>query len=285
MIILAMSICFTEDKEELKRLLDVCLESGLQINSSDLTLLSDRSAAIINAVDEKLPLVYHAFCPLHLERNLISKGFKAYLILFHRARNAVNLFDYNAAMEAIANVSMDMYAYLKGISGWQKYLVYNRSQLYGNKLYEAGSDNLVEQPFSWLLSARKLSPYFIIKNIISNVILHQQRCAHQVMQNQSIIAPYASTIFAKRFSKEDNNTIFTIRWGKRTLDGTATVDSTHRVVGANKSFQVDLQRHLCSCFVWQQTGIPCKHAIACLKQLQIEQEEFRYADFFPRASQ
>ena len=272
MIILAMSLCFTEDTKEFVSLIETCKEANVNLDIPSLTLISDRSKSIVNAIQQTLPHVYHAFCPLHLERNLISKGFKSHLILYHQARKAPTHKDYILCMNRIKEISLEMYKYLHDIDKCQMYALYERSLQYGNTLYDVGSDNLVESPFNWLLTARKLSPYYMIKNIIINILVHQQRCEEKVSKCNDIISPYASLQFAKRFNQSNNN--FNIIWGKRSSSGTAIVQT------ASNQFQVNLRDHWCSCFIWKQTGIPCRHAITCMKDLQTTSQNINYVDYF-----
>lgn len=278
MIILAMSLCFTENTDEFVSLIATCQEAGVNLDRPSLTFISDRSRSIVNAIQQSLPMVYHAFCPLHLERNLISKGFKSHLILYHIARKARSHHEYLQCMNRIKQVSLDMYTYLNNIERWQMYTLYERSLRFGNTLYEVGSDNLVESPFSWLLTARKLSPYYMIKNIITNILVHQQRCEEKVSKCNDIISPYAALTFSKRFNQSNNN--FIIVWGKRSSNGSAVVKTISLTTTTNQ-FQVDLERRTCGCYVWQQTGIPCRHAIACVKDLQtMRKNNIRYVDYF-----
>lgn len=279
MVILAMSLCFTEDTNEYIRLIQTCKDAGVNLDNPSLTVISDRSKSIVSAIEQSLPEVYHAFCPLHLERNLISKGWKKHLLLYYRARKASTHSEYSQCMNCIRDVSLEMYKYLANIDHWQMHVLYERSLQYGNTLYEVGSDNLVESPFSWLLTARKLSPFYMIKNIVTNILIHQQRCEEKVSKCNDTISPYAALTFSKRFNHLNNN--LQVIWGKRSCNGSATVQllGTAQINIINQ-FQVNLQDRRCSCFVWQQTGIPCKHAIACMKELQTSLTTFRYGDYF-----
>ena len=64
-------------------------EAGLDMNSKDVVIMSDRGSAIIKSVSNTTPLAIHVYCAVHLKRNLeemkISIGF---MYLFWNARNA-----------------------------------------------------------------------------------------------------------------------------------------------------------------------------------------------------
>lgn len=56
-----------------------------------------------------------------------------------------------------------MYIYLQSIENWQKYKAINR----GNLLYEMSSNNIAEQPFSWMKESRTLvTPYYVLKSFV-----------------------------------------------------------------------------------------------------------------------
>lgn len=41
-----------------------------------------------------------------------------------------------------------------------------------------------------------------------------------------------------------------------------------------KKFVVNLSKHECSCRRWMLTGLPCCHAISCMKDQQLEVDDF-----------
>lgn len=74
-IILAFSLCHTEEAVEFSALLSFCVKNGLDLNKPSQTIISDRAAAIKSAIKACLPSAYHIFCPVHIKRNLVGSGF------------------------------------------------------------------------------------------------------------------------------------------------------------------------------------------------------------------
>ncbi len=69
---------------------------------------------------------------------------------------------------------------------------------------------------------------------------------------------------SRRISKRESQVV---EWGIKGHNGTALVYSANTFSANASKYQVKLENKWCSCFKWQQTGIPCKHAIACLVDL------------------
>lgn len=267
MAILAFSLSFSENTEEVKCLLEKCLESNVRLRDKSLTIISDRSAAINAALETSLPEVYHALCPLHLERNLVSKGFRPFLSLYHKARNAVTEADFVKAMDSIKNHSPEMYQYLQNINGWEMYLFYRRNESTGNQLHGIHSDNLVEQVFSWILEARKLTPYWLMKWIITNILKHQNKCYQDLQKSTQVLNSSARKRFQDTLYLSQQYKVVLINNSLR--DGVASVKF---IVDGNssstsKEYIVNLGKRHCSCMLWQQTGVPCNHTTATLIEI------------------
>lgn len=70
--LLAFTICYSENIEDVTHLFDACIAVGLPLNEPDASIISDRSAALAAGLAAVTPQAYHARCPKHLERNLSS---------------------------------------------------------------------------------------------------------------------------------------------------------------------------------------------------------------------
>ena len=64
-------------------------EAGLDMNSKDVVIMSDRGSAIIKSVSNATPLANHLYCAVHLKRNLEEMKIPTFFMhLFWNARNA-----------------------------------------------------------------------------------------------------------------------------------------------------------------------------------------------------
>lgn len=135
---------------------------------------------------------------------------------------------------------------------------------FGNVMYDVATNNIVEQVFGWLLPERMLSPYFMLYGLLEKIVNHQVRCKIKVNNDRSQIVPKAQTALDENIRKATGSYAF--QWyGQANIDvdhPVATVtyigENTNPMSNANT---VDLSNSTCSCQYWQQTGIPCKHAV------------------------
>ena len=76
----AFMISMSEANLDIAALLKFCNDMGLALNRSNVTVLSDRSRAIIGAIEDHLTLCLHMLCPKHLSNNLNTNGFTSPLL-------------------------------------------------------------------------------------------------------------------------------------------------------------------------------------------------------------
>jgi hypothetical protein len=90
LMILGFAVVYSESADDIGALLKFMVDSNIKLNDPSITVISDRSAAIKRAIDDNVGLAYHAYCPLHIERNLKARHWAAHLNLYHAARRAEN---------------------------------------------------------------------------------------------------------------------------------------------------------------------------------------------------
>jgi hypothetical protein len=128
-LVLGIAIVYSESSEDVEALLKFLMDNGVLIDDITITILSDRSKAIASAIKKKTPNAYHALCPLHLKRNIISNGWGNYMDYFQKARIAVTEGEYNYRMEKLKEVCPQMHDYLTEsvVEGkWACYELYER---------------------------------------------------------------------------------------------------------------------------------------------------------------
>ena len=103
-------ISYTEKEEELSSFIEFLIDNGVNLNSPDIIVLSDRALAIKSALQLNAPVCLHMLCPLHLERNLNTHKFvsPAQKSLYWKARNAPNLGQFLSVMEQIKTNHLKM---------------------------------------------------------------------------------------------------------------------------------------------------------------------------------
>jgi hypothetical protein len=164
MLVLALGVIYTESTLEVGELLSFVKDNGVPLDDEGVTIITDRSRAINRAIEEQAPKAYHALCPLHIERNLRANKWTEHLMLYYYARKAETEDIFKYRMEMIKEKCLPMYNYLMEMEGkdsWQCYRYYERHNEHGNMMFNALSDNIVEQVFSYFLKARGFS-YFLI---------------------------------------------------------------------------------------------------------------------------
>jgi hypothetical protein len=268
MIILAISLTFgSENTHHLVQFLDFCVKHGLQqLNHKNIVIMSDRGASIVQAVSIVLPHAYHAYCCTHIKRNLEkelggTKAFRSTEKYFWQARNATTENLYEEAMNDMQKHCIKMFEYLKNLNHWQLYQAIQR----GCKLYDTSSNNVIEQVFSFILQERYLSPIFFLRQIFYKI---SERFQH--MREESRDKNYALTEYARSIYNRNENIAQTSPFTVTIINDLTykfIVYSTVQNFARGKLWNIDFINNTCDCSKWQQTGIPCEHAIRCYQTI------------------
>jgi hypothetical protein len=242
------------------------VDSNIKLNDPSITVISDRSAAIKRAIDDNVGLAYHAYCPLHIERNLKARHWAAHLNLYHAARRAENEHIFLVRMAKIEVVCPEMHTYLANLEdGWQCYKLYERSDQHGNMMFNIMSDNIVEQVFSFLLTERNKSLYSMVSGVLDKIIKHQNKVKNEIFNTKTEITKNAYRILDMNQKKADNIKEYRALWINTTDNDINKIALLRKSVGSCIAM-VNLRERKCTCYAWQQSGIPCKHAIVAAKE-------------------
>jgi hypothetical protein len=87
-IVLAFCISESENSDDLQWLFRLLSSNGIELDRSDMTIISDRGTAIVKAINDNFTNAIQHHCAKHLERNLKAHGFTKFLGLFWKCRNA-----------------------------------------------------------------------------------------------------------------------------------------------------------------------------------------------------
>lgn len=283
MIIYGFCLGYGETLEDMEYFCTFLAQSNFPLNQSCMTILSDRGAAIVGAIGRVFPEALHHFCPKHLERNLSKMQMpQAVLEQYWVCQRALTGRLFRLGMDKMRTMGgkgCDCANYLDKVEGdWQLYKVLLKK----NVLYEMKSDNLVEGVFAWLLEVRALkSPYMIAKDFYIKVMERTNTTKSDI---EKLPLSVQLTAFAKKCyennERASRNNMFTATVSSNSDDGkrpTGVVKVTH---GSGVTcYTVSFPELQCPCRHWEQSGIPCIHAIMLLKSINTPVHSSHFYEF------
>jgi hypothetical protein len=230
------------------------------LNDPKVAVVTDRGAAVLAAVVDQLPLAHHQLCALHIERNLVSQGFSKDLNLYWEAQRAVSRERYDNVMLKISQANQELATYLNSITGnWQLFHAVEKNL----PLYEMKSDNLVEQIFSWLKEERCVGgPLWFSTSLFLKLNERLLTFKEDALQESPLVKWAQEQLHHSRIECKSAG-FATYPTNKRYSVGEAPSGLVVKMPEErNKPFRVDFGERKCSCARWQQTGVPCAHAVA-----------------------
>lgn len=259
-LLLAFSISLHETEEEYSELLRFCIQNKMDLNSPNQTIVSDRASAIANAISAQMPSAYHIPCAVHLERNLLAKFTKDDVEKYYwAAQKTCNVNEYNRIMIQMSKECPAMHKYLSEIRDWQRHKWYQRYLATNNLIPYVFSNNNVEQFFGAIREIRYSDPFNFLKQLFDYVAITNNKKAKELKMHNEELTKYAKTKLAEEKLKRMGNAY--------TLEEEDSDDRIALVIRNQFRYQVNLGNRTCSCFVWQQTGVPCAHACFYIEQI------------------
>ena len=117
---------------------------------------------------------------------------------------------------------------------------------------------------------RDYAPYHFIKHFINQI---NENCCEQYeeflknKQENYLLTPYAFKEYTYRnvscSKQKDNGTPY--QTNLQSINGIGLVFAGNPAIA--ESYSVNIPNKTCSCFVWQQTGIPCSHALILIDRI------------------
>ena len=282
-LILGFIVSFSENSADIDVLLRLFAKNGLILDDSRYVLLTDRGSALIKTAESYLSKAFHFLCGKHLSENVKAHGGGVGSVSsFWKARNATTQVAYEAVMKEMAEKNRKCHSYLVDIEEkWQLYRAIDANA----KIYQTQSSNLVEQVMSLLLEARFESPYFFLVNALTKIcsrMSDERSKANEQKDNTSVLTPYAHEIFRAR-EKDCLSRKFRVQ----IIDGrtgSANVTSVLESVSSAKIYRVELSQKSCSCSIYQQSGDPCIHAHAVIRDMKLPVQDIFSDAYFDRLS-
>ncbi|BFG27154.1 hypothetical protein CerSpe_134280 [Prunus speciosa] len=255
----------------LQRISEVLVDEGRQ-----LTFISDRHGAIIDAVRTVFPSSPHGFCLYHLKDNLkkkyphsVGSSFKDHILwLFCKLLYAPTVEEYQERLKKLRDDG--------GATIIDKFLADLPVQNFANayfpgKRYGEVSNALSESFNSWIKEVRRLPIYELIDTIRIKMMEMISRRKLASEKWCSVLCPVIEDELKNLASKGRH-------W--RICRASESVFEVH----ADLSVMVNLDERFCSCYQWQLLGFPCQHAIQVIHHSRLclydFVDEYYKADFY-----
>ncbi|CAM9530366.1 unnamed protein product [Phaeothamnion confervicola] len=268
-VLVALCVCLSEDAFNCHWMLQEALKLPklrALLEAPGTTIMSDRGTAIVPAVAEALPNALHVHCSVHMLRNVdayLKKNRQPKLTPRQKstiwgAQAAATELEFNAAMSIISVEVPVAYEYLTQKTDARTWAVCY-AQTRGFKLFGIRSNNPMEGENGRIKPARFVAPLRYLKEVLEMEMRRYLERALEVekwYRDGYIITHNASNLYqaeearSKAYNaKPSSENIYFV-----SQRGLQPVDPRER--------RVDLKAKTCSCILWDQLGIPCRHAIA-----------------------
>ncbi|XP_012829160.1 PREDICTED: uncharacterized protein LOC105950357 [Erythranthe guttata] len=235
-----------------------------------LTFLSDRNHGILRGVKEIFPYCGHIFCLVHLQNNLLHKcrGFptnfrEGIVAKFNACAYAPTKIEFHQKLNELKEYGG---ARVDNFIADLPFVNWTCSYFVGDRHNEMTS-NAAESWNSKIKGARDLP----ITNFIDYI-------RGEVMINISIRAEEGATMTTELSSKVHEQVDQLVQEGRVWV---ARKSSDHMFeVLCDPTAVVDIKERVCSCRMWQITGLPCAHAACVL--FNNSNEGYKYVDKYYR---
>ncbi|GJY88113.1 mutator type transposase [Tanacetum coccineum] len=256
---LAYAVVEAETKDSWNWFLD-CLGDDLELaRNSNFTFISDRQKGLIPALQEMFPAAEHRFCLKHIYDNMkLSWRGQQYKELLWKSATSptVQLFERN--MEELRMINKDVYDWLKKIPPHH----WSRSHFSGRPHCDVLLNNMCEVLNRQLLDGRD-KPIITCLEFIRQYLMKRIVAVQKVInKSNGPLTPTATKIF-NNIKKEAAQ--ITVLWNGGELYQATGPHGTQYVC--------NMTQRTCSCKKWELTGIPCKHAVACIWDMATNGQE------------
>ena len=224
-----------------------------EIETKDIVFVSDREKGLINAIQTVFSASTHIFCMKHIIRNMSARfPMREITPIVWKAAYATSELRFNTYMNQIEIISRDAAAFLSSIPviHWSQFAI-------GVCTFGQKTNNVAES-FNSKIRDSKSDSYFMLSRKIINDSLTFIQKGHATMQFENGITTFANKLIKER-SKMMKNYITDIITGKK-----AYVSNKMDTFFIGDDHLVDLEKRTCTCVVFQDTKLPCVHALCCI---------------------
>ncbi|KAE8218185.1 hypothetical protein CF326_g9231, partial [Tilletia indica] len=264
LIVVAWTLTPGETEENWRWFLTHLRTSLLGLNDFTSTVVSDRNAGLLSAIDTVLPAANSLFCCFHIAKNVRDRGSSAAAVqLFWSMVYARTETQFTSFMDRLKAVDADAAVYIGAIDKkkWATCAVPGRR--FGHV-----TSNLAEIANAMLLEARELPPLLCLDHIYK----HQMERFFGRL-DEAINCP--SPIVAAEYAHLQAVSLLARRMNavcSDTKSGVVTDTATPVTNGAQFVVKLPATVHdvgHCDCKQYQLMLRPCRHAVALLHKLKL----------------
>ncbi|KAH9770952.1 SWIM-type domain-containing protein [Citrus sinensis] len=260
---LAVCICEVECKDSWKWFLELLKEHLGIVNEMALTIMSDRQKGLIQAIDEVLPGCTIRHCARHIYANFRKEHSAEELRgMFWKAVRATNKVEFEKEMKKIKEFKKEAY----------EWFMHNEPETWACHTFDHffkidHVTNNMSESWNSLLNEYRKKPIlqlleFIRLKIMKRLIRRREKAALWY----SDLPPRVHRKLTK-ISKASRKLIV-VKASKAQYEVLEFIDDEER------HYVVDLKKFECDCGAWQISGMPCKHAMACISHSSLEPIDF-----------
>ncbi|KAM0847811.1 hypothetical protein ACQ4PT_054781 [Festuca glaucescens] len=230
------------------------------VNTSPFTIMSDKQKGLIKAVLELFPDSEHRFCVRHLHQNM-SQLHKGEVVKNHvwACARSTNVAKWTENMEKFKDECPEAHAWLEEMppNTWCRALFSDFPKC------DILLNNSCEVFNRWILEARELPVLSMLERIICQIMTRNYEKEKEGRET------WTGLICPKIKKKLDKNSDLAALYTPKPAGARVfKVGSSPKTI-----YIVELNLRSCTCKRWQLTGIPCAHAIACLRHEKIKLEK------------
>ncbi|XP_059624678.1 uncharacterized protein LOC132267545 [Cornus florida] len=215
----------------------------------EITFISDRQKGLVDTFENIMDGSHHRYCVRHLYENfkLRFKGQQLKNELWEAARSFTEA-DFDVHMRNIKVLNAEAYGWLHNVPPelWSK----------SRFTYQSKSDmvinNMCESWNAIILQVRDKPIIYMLEWIRRHLMLRFQKKREWMESKDGLLCP--------EIQKNLNKVKRQARMCKVLYAGHNKYDVECFGIGET----VDLEKKTCSCKIWNLTGIPCRHVVACI---------------------
>nr|KAJ0209902.1 hypothetical protein LSAT_V11C400164130 [Lactuca sativa] len=230
---------------------------GLYANSN-FTFISDRQKGLLPALEKLFPAAEHRYCLRHLHENMKRKWRgKEFKDCLWKCATCTTIPQFNSAMEELKKLNSEAYDWLNSIPPKH----WSRSHFSGRAHCDAVLNNMCESLNSKIVKGRDkpiISCLEFIREYIMRKIVMVQK---EIDKANGPLTPTATKTLEKIKERAAQCRAVFCGNGKYQV----TSEGTNQYV-------VNMDQQTCSCNRWELTGIPCKHSIAAIWDMRLNNE-------------
>ncbi|XP_073294676.1 uncharacterized protein [Primulina huaijiensis] len=228
---------------ELRKLLGVNTD-----NMPRLTILSERTTGMVQAVETHFPNAFHGFCLRFISENFRDTFKNSNLVnIFWNAVYALTTVEFENKISEMVQISQDVLPWFHHFDPQLWAVAYFEGVRYGHFTIA-----VTELLYDWALECHELPIVHMMEHIRHQLTSWFNDRRNTAIRWTSILAPSAE----KRISEAIADA--------RCYKVLRANEVEFEIVSTERTNIVDIRSRVCSCRRWQLYGLPCAHAAAAL---------------------